>query len=83
MTFSLNILSDYFWYMAAAALTILSLLLFFRNWNGRDLLSGKKAATMWQLVQNRQNHSLLCDKEFVFLSWVPGTEQLKPLEFPK
>lgn len=76
--FSLNILSDYFWYMATAALTILSL--FFRNWNGRDLLSGKKATTMWQLVKNRQNHSLLCNKEFVCFfvlgSWYRATETL-------
>lgn len=72
--------------MAVAALTILSLLMFFRNWNGRDLLSAKKATTVWQLMKTRQNHSLLYNKEFFFffffLSWVPGTEQLKPLDFP-
>ena len=79
--FSVNILSDYFWRMAVAALTILSLLMFFRNWNGRDLLSGKKATTVWQLMKTRQNHSLLYNKEFVGFffvlgSWYRATETL-------
>ena len=78
--FSLNILSDYFWCMAVAALTMLSLLMVFRNWNGRDLRNGKKATTVRQLMKNRQNHSLLYNKEFVCFfvlgSWYRATETL-------
>lgn len=45
--------------MAMTALMILSSLMFFRNWNGSDLMSGKKASIVCQLMKQAESPPVL------------------------